>query len=280
MIDTFKDTYKSLFSKLTISIWAIASIGSILAGPFGTFESMSFASRCAYWPLVTTSSILLGYLAHALTRMVFDDGENTKSRMMAGTLGTLFITTDVFWLSRLFSPERASSAPYLQLMGWVGFVFFAVLLARSIFMNAVLETSKSSVATAIELPPHSSITQVSLKPRLMERLPELKDTEVLRLSANDHFVHVLTAAGEHPIRMRLRDAISEMDGVEGTLVHRSHWVAQSAMQGVLKEQGKVYLLLKNGDRVPVSRNYRADVEQLAISVSLDGAGEQSEVSVQ
>ncbi|MFY0596384.1 MAG: LytTR family transcriptional regulator [Cognatishimia sp.] len=281
MIEILNDTFKSLFSKLTLSIIAIASVGSVLAGPFGTFETMSFWTRCAYWPLVTTSSVLLGYLAFALTRMVFGYQETLNSRVLTGSLGTIFVTTDVFLLSRFFNPERVNTVPYIQLMGWVGFVFFAVIVSRFIFTNAVQEKMDASALHAIQIDLSGSDTPVvSSSPRLMARLPDRFDGDVLRLSANDHFVHVLTPSGEHSIRMRLRDAISEMDGVAGTLVHRSHWVAQKAMLRVIKEQGKVFLLLTNGDRVPVSRNYRAEVERLSLSVSTTEAKERSEASVQ
>jgi len=281
MFEILNDTYKSLFSKLTLSIVAIASLGSVLAGPFGTFETMSFWTRCAYWPLVTISSVVLGYLAYAMTRMVFGYQETLKSRALAGTLGTVFITTDVFLISRLFNPDRVDMVPYVQLLGWVGFVFFAVIVSRFVFTNAVQERMDASALNVIQIDLSEGDTPVvASSPRLMTRLPDHLDRDVLRLSANDHFVHVLTPSGEHSIRMRLRDAISEMDGVAGTLVHRSHWVAQKAMLRVIKEQGKVFLLLTNGDRVPVSRNYRAEVERLNLSVSTTEAKERSEASVQ
>lgn len=280
MIEVLQDTYKTLFSKLTLSIWAIATLGAVIAGPFGTFETMSVMWRCIYWPLVTTSSILLGYLAHALTRMVFQKEEDNKSRLLAGILGTVFIATDVYLLSRYLDPDRAFSTPYVQFLGWVGFVFFAVIFGRVVLAATIQKETEAKARNAINISlPEASVPGTPL-PRLVERLPEQERAEVLRLSANDHFVYVLTESGEHSIRMRLRDAIFEMDGVPGTLVHRSHWVAKKAMLRVIKDQGKAFLMLTNGDRLPVSRNYRADVERLNLSVSSDAEGEQSEVSVQ
>jgi len=56
--------------------------------------------------------------------------------------------------------------------------------------------------------------------------------------------------------MRFGDALNEVEGIEGARVHRSHWVARSAVRRLLREDGKMTLDLTNGTRVPVSRSYR------------------------
>ncbi|MCX7888742.1 MAG: LytTR family transcriptional regulator [Rhodobacteraceae bacterium] len=92
-------------------------------------------------------------------------------------------------------------------------------------------------------------------PRLVERLsPELRG-RVLRVRGRNHYVEVLTERGEARILLRLSDAIAELDGSDGLQVHRSHWVAAAAVVGSQKVGPKHELLLKDGSRVPVSRNY-------------------------
>lgn len=280
MIDILKDTYKSLFSKLTIAIWAIATVGAVLAGPFGTFYSMSLSARILYWPLVTTSSILLGYLAYALTRFLMRSGESGASSLVAGVLGTVFVTTDVYLLNKLVSTGRATDVVYLHLLGWVAFVFFSVILGRMMFLKAIAAHMTKS---APQMSPAEGLmkgSQDEALPRILDRLPRANHGAVVRLSANDHFVHIVTDAGEHPIRMRLRDAIAEMDGIEGSLVHRSHWVAHEAITQQDKGQGKVQVVLKNGDRIPVSRNYRSVLDGLNVPANQGAEAEQSSASVQ
>jgi hypothetical protein len=103
--------------------------------------------------------------------------------------------------------------------------------------------------------------EVPLAPRLMRRLSGDGGSEILRLSGNDHFVDVATTAGQETLRLRLADAIAEMEPVRGICTHRSHWVALAAISGVERENGdKLIVCLRNGDRVPVSRKYRPQLE--------------------
>lgn len=89
------------------------------------------------------------------------------------------------------------------------------------------------------------------------RLPfKHRQAEILALSAEDHYLRVYTSAGETLILMRLYDAIGELDGIEGSQVHRSWWVAKDAVADVVRGDGKVDLVLKDGLRAPVSRRYQ------------------------
>lgn len=62
--------------------------------------------------------------------------------------------------------------------------------------------------------------------------------------------------------MRLADAIAETGGDTGMQVHRSHWVAYGAVEGLEREAGKtprLILVMSDGARVPVSRSHAAAV---------------------
>jgi DNA-binding LytR/AlgR family response regulator len=90
---------------------------------------------------------------------------------------------------------------------------------------------------------------------------------LLRLSVRDHYVDVVTEAGTTAVLIRLGDAITEVGGIPGTRVHRSHWVAASAVRLSTPASGKAVLQLSDGSKVPVSKTYRA-----AVQVMLDGIG--------
>ncbi len=55
--------------------------------------------------------------------------------------------------------------------------------------------------------------------------------------------------------MRLSDAIAELQGIEGAQVHRSWWVARTAIVEAVRGDGRATLTLKDGAEVPVSRTY-------------------------
>jgi DNA-binding LytR/AlgR family response regulator len=72
----------------------------------------------------------------------------------------------------------------------------------------------------------------------------------------DHYVEVHTAAGSELLLLRFRDALREVEDVDGLQVHRSHWVARNAVVGVERRGGgRIVLRLVNGSRVPVSRSF-------------------------
>ena len=59
----------------------------------------------------------------------------------------------------------------------------------------------------------------------------------------DHYVRAHTMLGSDLVLLRLRDAIAELDGIEGAQVHRSWWVARDVVEGVEREGRKLRLLL-------------------------------------
>lgn len=95
--------------------------------------------------------------------------------------------------------------------------------------------------------------------RFMERLPaKLKGAAIYAVSSEDHYLRLHTSKGADLILMRLADAISELEGLEGAQTHRSWWVARDAVESVRREGDKVVLVLKGGAEAPVSRpNVRA-----------------------
>ena len=102
-------------------------------------------------------------------------------------------------------------------------------------------------------------------PFLARLSPEL-GTNLMHLRMRDHYVEAHTDAGCELVLMRFGDALKEVEDIEGARVHRSHWVAASAVRRLLREGGKTTLELDNGTRVPVSRSHR----QAALGVC--GAG--------
>jgi hypothetical protein len=95
--------------------------------------------------------------------------------------------------------------------------------------------------------------------RFMERLPaKLKGAAIYAVSSEDHYLRLHTSKGADLILMRLADAISELEGLEGAQTHRSWWVAREAVESTRRDGERVTLLLKGGAEAPVSRpNVRA-----------------------
>ena len=101
--------------------------------------------------------------------------------------------------------------------------------------------------------PASSFTQ---------RLPiEFHHAQLYAISSQDHYLNVLTSAGNTLILMRLTDAIKELEDVSGMQTHRSWWVATSSVTATKRINGKLQLVLKSGELVPVSRTFDKQVKE-------------------
>ncbi|MDC0738772.1 LytTR family DNA-binding domain-containing protein [Cognatishimia sp. SS12] len=223
---------------------------------------MAFAPRALYWLIIVSSSIVLGYFGHALARLVAGPDETAVVQLLSGAFGTVFVATDVWLVRHLFQTSEGAQMGYQALLGNVGFVFFAVVAVRIGIMQVHRaqghDTEPEKMAPSMREAPEEDAPAAT--PRLMQRLPAHIGGQILRLTADNHFVEVVSTQGATSLRMRFRDAIAELDGIAGSVVHRSHWVAHDAISGVDKTHGKLVLRLRNGDEVPVSRSYRAELE--------------------
>jgi hypothetical protein len=93
-------------------------------------------------------------------------------------------------------------------------------------------------------------------PKFLARLPErLQGADLWAVEAEDHYLRLHTSLGQDLILMRLGDALTELDGIEGAQTHRSWWVARAAVTEAERADGRAILTLKDGARAPVSRSF-------------------------
>ena len=82
---------------------------------------------------------------------------------------------------------------------------------------------------------------------------------VLRAEAQEHYVRLITATENRMVLYRFNDIVAELPDDAGMQVHRSHWIAFETMLRLIKEDGRLWLELTDGERVPVSRKYADEV---------------------
>ena len=241
------ETFSTLFSSATAFTVVVSIAVAAIAGPFGTYETMSAVTRAAYWGMAIVGGLLVAYLCRATMVTVFG-----KRRPVLFDLGAAVMVSVI--LAPLIWGLRAWMDPVLDLnhLRLPNIALNTFVIAWGIF---VLRRQ-----IGLEQPPgyrRRDAGEDVPTSRLHRRLSNLSGVEIMRLSANDHFVDVSTDRGVETLRLRLGDAIDEMDPIKGICTHRSHWVALSAVVGVEQaDANKTFVILRNGDRVPVSRKYR------------------------
>lgn len=255
----FSETFSTIGAPTTVFIWITCVVVATVAGPFGTFLGMDLLERAFYWGLVTTGGILFGYAMYATALMILGEKHPFLFDPFVAFLIAVILGPMIWLLRTSLQPDAPTGLINLRGVVFNTFVIsFGVLALRRQICRLTPVPLRSGLRDTLG-------ANTFPGPRLLRRLEEDVRAPVLRLSANDHYVDVVTTRGAQILRLRLSDAIDEMEPAEGCCVHRSHWVARDAIERVERENAhKMFLLLKNGDRVPVSRTYRGNLEDMGI----------------
>ena len=253
-------TIAAFRSRIVISLLLMGCLATIVAGPFGTFYTMDLARRAVYWGAIIAIGLGVGALVNAALLTVCRDwpplGIDLAASLAVSTL-----------LAPLILMLRAGLDPSLTRAD-LGLV--TIWLITLVFVVPVFSLRRQLLAPSTETEPSHPHPQP--RPRLLRRLPEpMQDATILRLAGRNHAVAVVTDRGTETLRLRLSDAIEEMTPVEGLCTHRSHWVTRTAITGHVRESGKLFVTLENGDRVPVSRTYRPQLEAEGLVPAQEGA---------
>lgn len=260
---------RALFQPVVPVIWGVMSVFGIVAGPFGTLQSISLGMRCLYWPVI----IGLGVLVGAVLRVVVQDYMGLRRYTAEAPLLALFsalLLTPPFWLlTDLLASDRAAAPQVSEMALYVFVASMAVSTLRHAFNpNSDLMrmwAEEEGAAALPDLEDEADLEEADEEtgsPRLAARLPEAECGPIIRLQVRDHYVEVITPTGRRSLLMRFADAVAEMEGVEGLQVHRSHWVARAAIRAIARRRGKVLVVMCDGSEVPVSRTYLPQVEAL------------------
>jgi len=229
-----------------LGLAAVAAVFLSISNAFGTGE-MPFALRLAYWSMLLVLGTLWGSLvARYLLRPEDRRGRWVRVVLTAVVMAVPF--TGVVWV---FTRTFVGAGTPARLMPLLFLPVFAISLAM-VALNVLVEGRRADAAQA---PPPAP-------PKFLERLPlRLRGAEVWAVEAEDHYLRLHTSKGQDLILMRLADAVSELEGIEGMQVHRSWWVARDAITDARRGDGRATLTLKDGSQVPVSRTYAAQLRE-------------------
>lgn len=228
--------------------WARGMAVTAAAGVFLAFINafafeVGLLQRLAYWvPLMMAGGIMGTFVA----RLVFGAEWFAGRPWIAGVTVALLLTiplTVVVWAATTAMLGRPWD-PRLM----VNFIVPVAMV--SMVMTAIGYISDRRPR---ETHAHPGSTA---PPRFLDRLPmKLKGAELHAVEAEDHYLRIHTDRGSDLILMRLSDAVTELEGIEGAQTHRSWWVARDAVVDVARGDGRATLVLKNGARAPVSRTF-------------------------
>lgn len=221
-----------------------------LVGPFGSFLNGSAAVRIAHWVLSTWCAVLIFGL---VARLGLAAAERWRipavATLGAGLLiGAAPLAALVALSARSFWPDLSG----LSALDWYGqcLIISTPSLAAYVAVRWALTRDQRQTA-----PPVLSI---------LEPAPSSAATldEVLCLRMEDHYVRIHSAVGSRLVAGPFERVIASLGQREGMRVHRSWWVARSAVVGVKANGRNLKLELSNGLSAPVSRASVAKLRQV------------------
>jgi len=246
MVGFWNEFWTALRTPKRLLLWLLLSALVAAIGPLATWAIDNPLLRFAYWATVLMAGMSIALASRALLRrMVPDLPKIWRSLGVAGVVGLILTPVTLQVTAPLIRSDYVGIRPNWTLF----FVIAAVPLLIDLIRYFIGDQG------AGDLQPGSAPQYA----RLIQRLPADCQGKVLHLAGRDHHVDVRTDKGVCRIRLRLRDAIAELDQTEGLCVHRSHWVAVDAVVGREWDKRRPVLVLSDGTRVPVSQKYEPDV---------------------
>ena len=250
--------------KLLIDLSIMTAVGLVLAviGPFGT-AAQPLAFRLVSW-------IALAWLGYTFYRPLAPlvgwlHGQLHLPRVALWIGLTMLATiplTAAIWVIEFLPGLVPAPALDDALLAYLNVLAIGASVTVVFYL---LERGKAEPAAAARPPSvpvpgePASVPETPRQPAFLDRLPAELGTGLIALEMEDHYVRAHTMLGSDLVLLRMRDAIAELEGVEGAQVHRSWWVARDAVERVEREGRNVRLLLPRGLIAPVARSRTAEL---------------------
>lgn len=219
---------------------ALALIAA-MADLYSLLDGYGLLLRLGLWVAVVVVGLVLGMLLRACLRISVPALEGTREDLsVAVSLALIYVP--LLQLTSRMTVDLPLTA-IVDVPSALAIVFGAALMASNI--RKVVEEYRD---------------RTTPRDRLFNRLDADLTTHVVRISSADHHVVVYLSDGtSHTLRMRLRDAVEEMDVEPGFCVHRSHWVALRSIASAANGGAKGTVQLKTGESLPIGPKYRVNL---------------------
>jgi len=238
------DPYRNSPRTWAMDLAGCAVAGALLGvlGPFGSYLNSGLLARIAYW---TGIFVFSGVVLSTALRAAAPVARRFHIPIWAWLPALVLVINGPLCL-----PSRLAAvaiwpdiAEHVSLLEWFGQSLLIGLIASSVF--AAFRLRSPPTTEAGETPPPDTA--------FLKRLPPKVGRDLVCLQMEDHYVRVHGPEGSILLLIPLRQAVAELEGVEGMQVHRSWWVAHRAVAGVINDGRNLRLRLSNGLEAPVAR---------------------------
>ncbi len=246
------DTRIILHDRKAWLCFAILTLIFAFTGPFGSFNLLGFWDRLGMWSVVMSVSGLMGiYVFFGLTSVLPKSIGYIPVFLVATALTTIPVAVVALFVDNFYL-----GAPLNEARFWVNVQNLTPVIALVVLLIAISKTGSDvrSLRNDGRVDPQSWI-------------PKHLGDDIIYAQAQDHYVRVVTPLGEHTALMRFSDAVERLDVFDGAQVHRSYWVSRTGITKLIRKNGKVGLLVRDGSHLPVSRQHHKIAKALSMPVA-------------
>ena len=231
-----------------------------LTGPYGTFARLMPGTRLGYWlalhAMAWSIAIIFSIVAEILLRKRM---ASMFARMMTGSIiaalpigfGIGFVDLAFFGTVPTLAGSLRQSLTSIPLC--LIFCFLTYLtMHRQIAVAAEGPSNEKPAATSVKT---QEIRDLPAQAPILSRLKPENRGALIRLAVRDHYTEVVTSRGRELVLLRFGDALREIGDTEGMRLHRSHWIAADHVAGLKRDNGKLFIVTRDGAEMPVSRPY-------------------------
>ncbi|PTW57599.1 LytTR family transcriptional regulator [Breoghania corrubedonensis] len=244
----FRKWYRLLRSSRFWEIVAVAAIvtlaGNIsFSAPIGETAALMLLHFAIAVVSSTVASFGIVFVSTILSRRLAVIPRFALAGLVASpaVFGVVFV---LIAIAHRTVPDRSAT---LDLLVSVTIIVTAISLAIALFESR----GESKAPTPLSVEPS--------QPQFVKRLPVELGQDLTRLSACDHYVEAYTRKGHALVLIRFSDALKELAEEDGLQIHRSHWVARTAVHRLVNEGRSLLVEMEDGARLPVSRSRLAAV---------------------
>jgi hypothetical protein len=219
-----------------------------VTGPYGTAERLATVPRLGFWLVLHAVAWSIAVTALVLVNMLLLHRVPSLAGRMA--LGTLVAGVPVGLATKAISLATFGGAVTVSTLAES---IASGLVLSALFCGLTFMTMSNKAAEALSPAPEPAEEDRD-EVVLLRRLKPENRGPILHMTVADHYTDVMTSRGRELILLRFSDALEELGGTPGLQVHRSHFVADSYVEKLLRTDGRLTVVLKDGQEIPVSRS--------------------------
>ncbi|WP_409530324.1 LytTR family DNA-binding domain-containing protein [Shinella sp.] len=222
-----------------------------VTGPYGTAERLATAPRLGFWLVQHAAAWSIAVVTIVLVNTLLL--QRVPSLLGRMAIGTLIAGAPVGFATEAISLTTFGGTPTVATI--VQSIASGLLLS-ALFCGLTFMTMSSKQAEALSPspPPAPEATEERAEVLLLRRLKPENRGPILHMTVADHYTEVTTSRGRELVLLRFSDALEELGKTAGLQVHRSHFVADVHVDRLLRSEGRLAILMKDGREIPVSRS--------------------------